>query len=322
MRNKYRCQICGEPFSRRWNMERHIKRSHHSDPELRSVFSSFHNTNDQVSKFSTFKSHNPGYYSPYSSVHNYSRIFHRSPFPENSSIIEQTNRLGTFNDLLDTWLQKLRKWAEIKRLTEELSPEQKQKPYFYPYNGAVYQSDMHQSFQSSIRMEDLEIIGYEGYVCKECLTAYPLAIYRHKFQTAKVIHTKHVCYNGRKLEIQEGQQKVNQVSILTNLFKNELPKLMLRSVREWTRGRAILMATDIPSPTNGSHQFIICGEKQWATRAIKAGSTVLTDDELSEFINIVKDCTAAYFKVQDNEMHRNSGKALFMCIGSSHLQCN
>jgi hypothetical protein len=39
-------------------MERHIKRSHHSDPELRSVFSSFHDTNDQVSKFSTFKSHN------------------------------------------------------------------------------------------------------------------------------------------------------------------------------------------------------------------------------------------------------------------------
>jgi hypothetical protein len=35
---------------------------------------------------------------------------------------------------------------------------------------------------------------------------------------------------------------------------------------------------------------------------------VLTDDELADFINTVKYCAGAYFKVQHIEMHKNSGK--------------
>jgi hypothetical protein len=52
--------MCGEPFRRRWNMERHIERKHPSDFQTNGF--SFHNMNKKVSKFSTFKSHNPNYY--------------------------------------------------------------------------------------------------------------------------------------------------------------------------------------------------------------------------------------------------------------------
>jgi hypothetical protein len=181
---------------------------------------------------------------------------------------------------------------------------------------------MYQRFQPQFRMEDLEIIGYKGYVCKECLTAHPLAIYRHKYQRDKIIPTKHGCNNRRRLEIQGGQPEDNETSIVTNLYMNELPKLMLRSVKEWTKGKTILAAAELSNPPDSSHEIIISIEKQWANRAIRDGCTVLTDDELADFINTVKDCTGTYFKVQDIEISKNSGKVFYMCIGSGHRQCS
>jgi hypothetical protein len=319
MRIKYRCQTCGEPFTRHWNMERHIKRRHTSG--FQPLAFPFHNMNDQVSKFSNFKSHNPNYYNANHNFPYSSNIFPRSPFQEDSSIYEQSNLFGTINDPHDSWLQNLRRWVEIKRLIEDLHFRPMQQPYLFPYNGAISQPNMYQRFQPQFRMEDLEIIGYKGYVCKECLTAHPLAIYRHKYQRDKIIPTKHGCDNRRRLEIQGGQPEDNETSIVTNLYMNELPKLMLRFVREWTKGKTILAAAELSNPPDSSHEIIISIEKQWANRAIKDGCTVLTDDELADFINTVKDCTGAYFKVQDIEMSKNSGKVFYMCIGSGHRQC-
>jgi hypothetical protein len=124
-------------------------------------------------------------------------------------------------------------WTEIKRLKEELSFRPIQQPYLSPYNGPkVSQPNMYQRFQQPFKMKDLEIIEYEGYVCKECLTAYPLAIYRHKYQKDKIIPTAHGCNSERKAQIQEKPQEDNETSIFTDLSMNELPKLMLWSVRE------------------------------------------------------------------------------------------
>ncbi len=166
MRNKYNCQMCGEPFTRRWNMERHIGRKHPSD--FQSMAFPFHNMNNKVSKFSTFKSHNPNYNFP-----NSSNNFSQPPI-QGGPIYEQTNSIRTVDNPIDSWLQKLRPLVEIKRLMEELSFRPMQQPSFFSYNGAVSQPNMYQRFQPPYRMEDLEIMGYRGYVCKECLTAHPL----------------------------------------------------------------------------------------------------------------------------------------------------
>jgi hypothetical protein len=293
-------------------MERHIRRKHLS------AFP-YQNMNDRVSKSPAFKSHSPNYYNTGYNFHNSLNALPRSIFQEDSSIYEQPNSPRTANDPLDAWLQKLRRWTEIKRLMEELSFSTMQQPYFFPYNGAIYQPHMYQNFQPPIKMEDLEIIGYEGYVCKECLTPDPLAIFCHTYQKNRIIRSKHICNNRRKLEIQGKQQK-NEISILANLYMNELPKLMLRYVREWTKGKAILAAAELSAPHDSSREIIISIEKQWANRAIRDGCTVLTDDELADFINTVTDYTGAYFKVQDNEMDKNSGKVFCMCICSGSEQ--
>jgi hypothetical protein len=300
-------------------MERHIRRWHPSGFQPQAF--PFHSMNDQVSKFSNFKSHNPNYYNANHNFPYSSNIFPRSPFREDSSIYEQSNLFGTINRPPDSWLQNLRRWVEIKRLIGDLSFRPMQQPYFFPYNGAISQPNMYQRFQPPFRTEDLEIIGYKGYVCKECLTAQPLTIYRHKYQRDKIIPTIHGCDNRRRLEIQGGQQEDNETSIVTDLYMNELPELMLRFVREWTKGKAILMAAELSTPSDSSREIIISTEKKWANRAIRDGCTVLIDDELADFINTVKDCTGAYFKVQDIEMPKNSGKVFYMCIGSGHRQC-
>lgn len=300
-------------------MERHIERKHPS--YFQSTAFPFHNMNDKVSKFSAFKSHNPNYYNANHNLPNSSNVLPQTPFQKDSSIYEQTNSMRTVDDPIDSWLQNLRRWVEIKRLMGELSFRPMQQPYPFPYYGAISQPNMYQRFQPPFRMGDLEAIGYKGYVCKECLIAHPLAIYRHKNQRDKIVHSEHRCNNKRKFEIQVGQQKDDETSILTNLYINELPKLMLRFVREWTKGQTLLAAAEVSAPPESCREIIISIEKQWANRAIRDGCTILTDDELADFINTVKDCTGAYFRVKDNEMTKNPGKVLYMCIGSGRQQC-
>lgn len=110
----------------------------------------------------------------------------------------------------------------------------------------------------------------------------------------------------------EIQQKTgNNENVVANLFVNELPKAMLRAVREWTKGHSILLAVKVGSPDNGWNLVMVSNEKQWATRAIQEGITLLIDDELVDFISAVKDGTCAYFKIRENEINKKSGKTFF-----------
>jgi hypothetical protein len=317
MRNAYSCHICGEPFSRLWNMGRHIKRKHRSD--LRSISFAFQGMN-RVSKFSKFRSHNSNYYSSYSNFRNPSVIFSRSSFLDDGSIYEQNDAERYANrDPFDSWLEKLRK-SEVKRLTEELSLKPMHRPYLFPYKGAICQPNMADNFQPQLRIEDLEVIGYTGYICKECLLAHPLAIYRHKYRSGAIIGTQHRCNEQRILQILQGLQKGDKESLLANLYMNELPEMMLKFVRGWTKDRILLMAAEVPSTSEGCSEFIISNDMQWAIRAIRDQSTVLAVRELADFLKIVKNSTGAYFRLRDDQVNKNSGKVFFLCIGSGRQQ--
>jgi hypothetical protein len=206
-------------------MKRYIERKHPSD--FQSMAFQFHNMNDKVSKFSTFKSHNPNYYNANHNFPNSSSNFPQSPIQEDGSIYEQTNSMRSVDDPIDSWLQSLRAWVEIKRSTEEPSFRPMQQPYFFPYTGAISQPNMYQRFQPPFRMEDLETIGYKGYVCKGCLTAHLLAINCHRYKPGTRMYDEHCCNNRRKLQILQGQQKENETLILENLHRNLLVVLIL-----------------------------------------------------------------------------------------------
>ena len=57
-----------------------------------------------------------------------------------------------------------------------------------------------------------------------------------------------------------------------------------------------------------------------SSRAIHEGVTDLTDEELTDFINIVKNRTYAYFRIQvDDKKNQNSSKVFFVNIVSWSL---
>jgi hypothetical protein len=195
-----------------------------------------------------------------------------------------------------------------------------QKPYLFPYKGAICQPNMADNFQPQLRIEDLEAIRYRGYICKECLLAHPLAIYRHKYRSGAIIETQHRCNEQRILQIQQGLQKGDKESVLANLYMNELPEMMWKFVREWTKDRILLMAAEVQSPSDGFSEFIVSDETQWAIRAIRDRSTILAVGELADFLKIVKNSTGAYFRLRDDQVNKNSGKVFFLCIGSGRQQ--
>jgi len=82
-----------------------------------------------------------------------------------------------------------------------------------------------------------------------------------------------------------------------------------------------LAAAELSASPEGCREIKISTEKRWANRAIGYGYTVLTDDELIDFINTATDCTWAYFRLREDEMSKDPGKLFYMCLGSGHQQC-
>lgn len=104
MRNKHRCHLCSEVFSRRWNMERHIEKKHHSN--LKSLFVPFRHMKDEVSKFGSL---NPNYNRSTSDIYNSSEIWSALPYLQDKSAYEQNE------DPFDAWLKMLRKMVEFRK---------------------------------------------------------------------------------------------------------------------------------------------------------------------------------------------------------------
>jgi hypothetical protein len=88
--------------------------------------------------------------------------------------------------------------------------------------------------------------------------------------------------------MQLGLQKGDRESVLANLYMNELPEMMLKFVRGWTKDQILLMAAEFPSASLSCSEFIVSDEMQWAIRAIRDRSTVLAVGELADLKNCEK----------------------------------
>lgn len=294
-------------------MERHLRRTHYLDPQSLLFPSQY-----EINHAPKFNADSPKYFRSSSIFHDSPDFFSgRSAYLQDRSAYSENSFPSNPHNAFDRPLEMLRKAVEFKKLRQELSSTVIQQPYHMAFNGFVYQADTALTSQPSVRFEDLEIMRYVGYVCRECLVAHPLAVYRHKYSPAvKPIPTVHACVNERILEVQ--QQKNNNEPVVANLYSNELPELMLRYVRGWTRGQAILLTTEIPALFDSRHELLISSQKQWAIHAIRDGSAILTDDELLDFIDIVRNDTWACIKIDDIQLKEYTGRTYFMAVCSGH----
>lgn len=104
---------------------------------------------------------------------------------------------------------------------------------------------------------------------------------------------------------------------LADLYKNHLPILMLRTVKEWTRGYYTIVAVEASSPNNGHKSINVSSQKKWANRAIEEGITTLTYDELVDFISTAKYRTYSYIEMERDETRKDSEKVFFIRIRNS-----
>jgi hypothetical protein len=292
LREKHCCGMCAKPFSRRWNRDRHLKEIHFSEP------------------FS------PSFASPRMKYEASRLNFNTSRhlrFHSNS----QAHQLD--KNPIDRTLEILRKIAEIKRLKEEISFMPNQESY-HGFNGLHYgfnefsssEANKPLDFLRQPKIEDLEIIGCNGYVCKNCLTASALRIYKDKFNPlSNPIQTGHWCDMERLVEI--SQRKLDKENVLSDLYTNQLPLEMLRAIREWTANKARLKAVEVSTTVDIGDLITDSNPIRCVSRAIREGVTHLTDEDLWDFISTVKDRTYAC-GIHVDKMKQDSSKVFFVSI--------
>ena len=289
MRKKHYCHLCGKPFSRRWNKERHVISVHQSNPLSPSL--AFQDGNYEVPRF---KSHTSNYYSRYSNF----------PSPQ----LQRKNPL-------DLSLEILRKISEFKRLKEDLLFTPTRQPW-YKLNGHIPEAINTDGFAPQFSFQDLAIIGYMGYVCQHCLIAHPLPIYQVKNKPGvKPILTRHSCNSKRLSEIP--QQTLNKQDILADLYSHQLPRRVLESAKKWTKNNSTLLAIEVAAPSEGCPMIDVSDQKEWAILAIKNGFAALTNEQLEDFIHTVKSATCAYFRIVENKGSEKSCRIFFMSLTGS-----
>jgi hypothetical protein len=215
---------------------------------------------------------------------------------------------------LDRSLEFLRKIAELKKLKEEISSMPSRESH-HSFNISSSDANKDLDFPIQPKFEDLEVIGFNGFVCRSCLTAFPLRIYKDKFnRVLNPILTWHTCDFERLMEIQH--HILDKENVLRDLYSNELPGVMLSAVREWTGNKTSIKAVEVSIPADICDLITVSDPKRWVTRAILERVTHLTDEELIDFIKIVKDRTYAIFRIYGDEL--NHGKTFLVNIAASH----
>lgn len=210
----------------------------------------------------------------------------------------------TFEQDSPSWLKRLRRLAEISSLLKDLRPTLASQPSISP---SLRFDDKSNTFLPPFKIEDLKIIGYTAYICEECLISHPLTLYWNTL-SMKPVPTRHTCNNERIIEV---QQEIHNKKEVTASLIDELRDVMFLIVKQWTGARPLLRVAEIPSILQGLQNLKPIDYKNWGIRAIRNRFTVLSDEELADFLILAKANTYGYFKMKG----RNA--AYFMYIGAS-----
>ena len=199
--------------------------------------------------------------------------------------------------------------AEVSRLLKELVPTSAS-TFSYRLNSLP--GDNSGVCVPPFKPEGLEIRGYTAYICEECLVSQPLTLYMHD-PSLKLVPAFHKCNAERIVEV---QQEIHDKKYVIATLVGELPNLMLRIVRQWTKGRPLLRAVEIPALSEGLHTFNTVDKKGWAMHTVRDELTFLSEGELVDFLNLAGHNTYACFKMKEQN------KAYFMYVATEATKNN
>jgi hypothetical protein len=268
---KWICVNCGQPSSRKSNIQRHIKIRHNS-------VGGFVSFTDYLAGRKT------GVYQPTSPPTYYSK--------KTNSIdifMEEANRELARKIINQNFLPKPAWHENLHNFTNERCSSNQPKP-------------------SPIDSND--IIGYRGYVCNDCLETGIEEIYFTACEGKGIGEIKHVCEPNKLAEsrLYTNTDKIFHLKEREKKLPLEIRNLV---VNNWTKNRNYLVAIKLPNQVETENNFgqnyidlTLTNDNNhnhWSIRAIKNSRILLSENEFIDFMRKVRNATFAIFKINMEE---------------------
>jgi hypothetical protein len=280
------CSGCGMYSSRRWSVERHILNLH-----------------DGIGSVVPFVDYligrKSGFYLP--------KI--RPTF-----VMKNATKTVT---VMDAFKNEFLKGFASKAVNKALSSSQMQSQQFdfqrFGNNRAPYLYPS-QFEPSHIIPRPEDVFGFEIYVCKKCSSIEPIIVSFNDGQEGGSKMGWATCC---------GLKKLDQKNLNDNNLRQKIQNKLKYCVQTWTSKKPGLVAIKIPEGFHGNSirllqegnkrsisleyssekniELDIDDENSWAPKCIRAGTTALTDDELSDFLNKTGNATFGFFTVKIKE---------------------
>ena len=141
-------------------------------------------------------------------------------------------------------------------------------------------------------------MGYLAYVCKDCLVIHPLPMY---LTSQGLAQKRHECSPQRLQDVHLILDKEKEIS---QLYAN-LPEVMKKVVNLWTNNQTYVYAAEVQREEISNNNVVGLDintttdkNNSWAARAIKDMQTMLTDEDLTDFLRRCNYNTLSYFKIR------------------------
>jgi hypothetical protein len=216
---------------------------------------------------------------------------------------------------MDEFIEPFKKLLEFQKVVGELvrSNQHSSYPRPYPvnYQYPLYFPPSNYSSLQSMVFDPL-VVGYLAYVCKNCVVIDPLPMC---LTSLGLFQTRHECSPQRLQDVNNILDKEKKISQLYA----DVPEVMKKVVNRWTNNQNYVFTVEVQKEGISNHNVVdldiitTTDKNSWAARAIKYKQTMLTDEELSDFLRRSNYNTLSYFKVP--LLFHHQGLPLYYIIG-------
>jgi hypothetical protein len=304
---KYSCSVCRKPSSRKWNLVRHINNCHAGIGNCVSNWDFPEDTDGLYwniwKKGATSQKKRSHYIGP--------------DLPSN----ESNNRtpFDYQHVLAEAVLKELAKMA-----VSGIQPTQSRIPFpFSPMSFMQYPMGTYNPDPAA----NLKIFGFKGYVCEKCLTPETHYVAFPNAEGQGSIQSSHFCVLAKAAATDESIDRLGKVRIL----RDKIPTLLKQKVNSRTGNNNHLLALKLSSPpeeiiklrnpVNPSNPRIVFpyskqrflslepakeenkNKCDYLRRAIALGTTRLSDEELTDFLERMRNATFGILTDHNTDTH-------------------
>ena len=324
------CLACERPFTRRWNANRHATEQHPG--QLFQI----------VSMVEYLAGRQSGIYKPQFQTQSSSATLSAR---KNATQIEDIFRIFESNEKgkqegnsqARVMTEEFAREVARQAASYCISTAQQQ-------SQAAFISKMHPMFRQSPFLSNIlistgntgDIFGYRFHICSNCLIMQHLAVlYPPSQQYGAIIEDKHWC--DKSIIARNQNLGENEKQIRTKIMHEYLPKYLKNIVNAWSGRNAsiarIKLSSNLSTRASPNDQIKILHPKDpqrsvtlhyskekhlelqpnvgvnnpdhWSVRVLRDGRADLADNELQEFLDLVKNATFGIFNIYTQKTDRN-----------------